>query len=298
MEIFFINHPNYEILLKNLKNNGIESSESKLYWLLKEGYPEEIFIQKYSQLLNNEPLQYILGYWEFYGYNFIVNPSVLIPRPETEEVIEFFLNLASKNIDFFSEKRVLLDLCTGSGVIIITLFLELKKILPKEYFRNIVFIATDISKEALSVAKENSKNLTDSSITFIESDLFDFIEKENSIFKQIDIIVSNPPYISLDDFQNLSIDVKKEPKIALTDGYDGLSIIKKIVDYSILNQVAYLFIEIGYNQRDMLNSYMSSILGENILNISNKNRVFFSIEKDLSQNDRVFFMQIKKYSFN
>ncbi len=323
----------YSSFLNQLKKNNIENSESKLYWLLEENYSEDIFNEKFCRLLNNEPLQYILGYWEFYGYSFFVNPSVLIPRPETEELIESILNIFSKKIDYFNEKRVIVDLCTGSGIIIITLFLELKKLLAKKYFENITFIATDISQDALLVAKKNSEKLTDNSIIFYQSDLFDFTNKnkyikiddfnkdsnnsnkKNIIYdnkqffsEKIDILVSNPPYISIDDFKNLSEDVKKEPQIALTDGFDGLSIIKKIIDYSIFNQIDYLFMEIGYNQRESLENYLEELLKEksknSLLKYDNFNKLNdlsennlnkqsynFSIKKDISNNDRIFFME-------
>ena len=174
------------------------------------------------------PLWYIIGETVFYGYKIKVNPNVLIPRPETEELCYNAL----KEIN--SDSKVL-DMCTGSGAIAITVAKE----------SNCDMTAVDVSNQALEVAKENAI-MNDAKINFIQSDLY---EKVNGKF---DYILSNPPYIKASDMLTLQEEVKKEPSLALNGGEDGLDFYRILAQesYKYLQPNGKVFMEIGYDQAD------------------------------------------------
>ena len=178
----------------------------------------------------NEPIAYILGEKEFWSKNFNVNKDTLIPRPETELLVEELIKI-------YNEKKIsILDIGTGSGCIIISLLSNLN------YSRG---IGIDISQKALVVAKKNAirHNLTNR-VKFTNK------SREMVFNKKFDLIVSNPPYILTKDIKNLSEDIKKfEPRMALDGGNDGLDLIKKVIYKSneILKNGA-LALEIGNEQ--------------------------------------------------
>ena len=178
-----------------------------------------------------EPIAYLLGQKEFWSKNFFVNKDTLIPRPETELLV-------NKLVTIFKKKEItILDIGTGTGCIIISLLSELK---------NSNGMAVDISRKAILVAKKNAKK-------FELSNRIKFLHKpfENLYGKKFDLIVSNPPYIKRKDIKNLSDDIKKfEPKMALDGGNDGLDLIKKIIYKSkkILKINGTLALEIGNEQ--------------------------------------------------
>jgi release factor glutamine methyltransferase len=211
--------------------------------------------------LEGTPLQYLLGNQEFMGLNFIVTESVLIPRQDTEILVE-------EIISRFKEETNLkiLDIGTGSGAISISL---------AKFLRKASIVSLDISKAALVVAKLNAKkNEVEEQITFIESDLFQNLTMDESF----DIIVSNPPYIPLKDILELQSEVKDyEPMLALDGGEDGLAfyreITKKSVDY--LKKGGLLAYEIGYDQ----GIDVSKMLKDDFHHIE--------IIKDLQKHDRV-----------
>ena len=181
------------------------------------------------------PLQYIIGYVEFYGLNLSVNEDVLIPRPETEQLVEQILIDNSEK----GEIRII-DIGAGSGNISIALAKNLKKC---------EVIGIDISEKALAVAKLNSeKYLSESKIDFKK---FDIMNDDINLLGKFDLIVSNPPYISLTDYQKLEPELKVfEPIEALTDSYDGISFYKRIIDLAkvILNKNGKIYFEIGKDQ--------------------------------------------------
>lgn len=218
---------------------------------------EEIY-NKIKKLEEHIPIQYITNKQEFMKLKFFVNENVLIPRSDTEILVE-------EIIENYKNKEVkILDLCTGSGCIAISL---------KKYIENSKIYAVDISKDALKVAKQNAIN-NGVDIKFIESDIFKNINEE-----KFDIIVSNPPYIKTEVINKLDKEVKKEPFIALDGGKDGLYFYKKIIEegYKFLNENGKIFFEIGYDQKD------------EIINII-KNDARYEViktKKDLGNNDRV-----------
>lgn len=165
--------------------------------------------QKIVKRLENKPIQYILKKANFYGKDYYINKNVLIPRPETEELVQETHNLIKKHLK--KENISILDIGTGSGVIALTL---------KDINPNYDITATDISKKALKVAKKNKKEHK-LDIDLIKTDLF------FGINKKFDVIISNPPYIPLNAFIEEKVK-KNEPNIALYGGYDGLDYYKKI----------------------------------------------------------------------
>ena len=195
------------------------------------------------------PLQYIIGKENFFGLDFIVNEHVLIPRPETEVLVETALELVNAIPD---TQYSILDLCTGSGNIAISLMvrlsspstLSLSKGLTKNS-ANCKIVASDISGVALETAKENARlNGVFEKIIFTKSDLFCDIEG------RFDIIVSNPPYIARYEFDTLQKEVLKEPELALDGGIDGLGFYRKIFSAApqYLAHGGYCIVEIGFGQ--------------------------------------------------
>ncbi len=243
-----------EILKKeinNLKQNNIENSTLKVKILLanilnvKKEYllihsEEEVkqedkikYENNINELIKGKPLQYITNKQEFMGLNFYVDENVLIPQPDTEILVEKAIEIAET-----TQKNKILDMCTGSGCIAISL---------AKNINNAQIIATDISNNALNVANKNAINHNvENKIKFINSDMF------NNIEEKFDIIVSNPPYIETVTINKLEIEVQNEPHLALDGGIDGLKFYKIIANnaFKYLNENGYLILEIGYNQQE------------------------------------------------
>ena len=234
---------------QHLKNSGINSwkldSEILLAKILKKNREEMLVnldqeicqknLSRYKELIlrrsQHEPIAYILENKEFWSKFFFVSPDTLIPRPETELMVE-------KLIEIFKEKKIsILDMGTGSGCILISLLSELK---------NSTGVGIDISKKALEVAKKNSdKHRMKNKIKFFNKSL------ESKFYQKFDLIVSNPPYIKSNEIKNLKEDIRKyEPRIALDGGNDGLDLIKKIIYKTkyILKVKGMLALEIGNAQ--------------------------------------------------
>ena len=184
-----------------------------------------------------EPLQYIVGSVEFFGLEFKVNPSVLIPRPETELLIEKILESVNKE-----DSLKILDIGTGSGNIAVSLAKNLS---------NSTLTAIDISEDAIEVAEENSElNNINGQISFYK---IDFVNEQGFNESNFDLIVSNPPYVSINDYSELSPELKDhEPKIALTDNKDGLNFYSEISKKArtLLNKNGKLFFEVGMGQAE------------------------------------------------
>lgn len=196
--------------------------------------PKELeikFIKNINRLIENEPLQYITKNQEFMKLNFFVNSDVLIPQPDTEILVEEVIKI-SEDID----KLKILDLCTGSGAIAVSL---------KKYIENSRVVATDISERALEIAAKNAKD-NNVEIEFIKSNLF------RDVNTKFNIIVSNPPYIKTSVIETLEKEVQKEPIIALNGGIDGLDFYRSIINEAdkYLNINGFLCLEIGYDQKN------------------------------------------------
>ncbi len=265
-----------------LKNNNVESPKLKsrllLQYILKKSRQyliiydnEEIgkkeqweYFINIEKLTKGVPLQHITHSQEFMKMNFYVNEDVLIPRPDTEILVEEVIKIA-KNID----RPKILDLCTGSGAIAISI---------EKNLANAEVFAVDISEKALEVARKNANRL-EANIKFIKSNLFNNLKK-----MKFDIIVSNPPYIKKEDIKLLSSEVQREPEIALDGGSDGLEFYRKITKQAIeyLKFKSYLCFEIGYDQK------------KEVLEIIEKEKHYIDTycKKDLCGNDRVIITQV------
>lgn len=197
----------------------------------------KIFLEFVNDARNGKPVQYITHSQEFFGENFYVDENVLIPQPDTEIAVEETLKIISNSN---KEKLDILDLCTGSGAIAISI--------KRAFNKKTNITASDISLKALEVAKKNANVILKdkNAINFIKSDMFENIDKK------FDIIVTNPPYIETETIKHLSKEVQKEPKIALDGGEDGLKFYKKIKEHvkNYLNKNGFLIMEIGYNQKE------------------------------------------------
>lgn len=246
---------NKEYLISNDKENISQKQEEK-------------YLEYIQRLKNGEPLQHITGKQEFMKLDFVVNKDVLIPRPDTELLVEEAIEI-SKEI----ERPYILDLCTGSGAIAVSL---------AKYIEKAIIIATDISEPAIKTAKENANNnKVSNKIKFIQSNLFENVESK----EQFDIIVSNPPYIKSEELKTLSSEVKSEPRLALDGDIDGLKFYRQIIIDAVkyLKKDGYLCLEIGYDQK------------EEVIDLINRNDNCDNIysKKDLSGNDRIVVCQLK-----
>ena len=229
-----------------------KENENKYFSLIEKHIKEDV------------PLSHLVGFEYFYDRKYKVTKDVLSPRMETEEliykVIEY-VKASSKN------NFKILDLCTGSGIIAITLKKELSQF-------SIDVVASDISEEAIEVAKENAQS-HDATIKFIKSDIF------NNIDNKFDIIVSNPPYIDRKDEVTMQDNVLKyDPHLALFAEEEGMYFYRKIIEQAndYLNENGVMFFEIGYDQKDK------------IIKLADMNGYSAEVYKDINGRDRMAFL--------
>ena len=291
--------PKIKTILKNSKLERIDT-EILLSYLLKKDrtflilnidkniseklYKKYLFLEK--KRLDNWPIAYLVGFKHFYNYKFLVNKNVLVPRPETEILIDISLN----NLLNRDKKQTIIDIGTGSGAIIITLAKELIK-KNKTLYNKTNFIALDISNKALKIAKLNSKlNRINKKISFYKSDLLSYLidNKENYLNNNNDLfILANLPYLKPKELKEKSI--KHEPKLALEAGIDGLKYYRKLFKQINLiidknsNQKIDIFCEINPEQKKPITNLNKRYLKD-------FKTVFY---KDLSNNTR--FSQTKNY---
>lgn len=270
---FILNMSNSELVIYENKSVDEQDVNAYLQYLneVKEGYP----------------VQYITHNQAFMGLDFYVDENVLIPQPDTEILVEEairVINEKNTNIakDINKREKVIdaqeinqeeynvLDLCTGSGAIAISI----------AKYTNAKVYASDVSNEALNVARKNAKK-HETNIEFINSDMFNNIEKND-----FDIIVSNPPYIEKSTIPLLDKEVQSEPQIALDGGDDGLDFYRIISEqaYRFLKKDGSLMLEIGYNQKNSVSELLA------------QNEHYSNIEciKDLAGNDRVIIARVNK----
>ena len=268
-----------------LKNGNIEEPKLKARLLMQyvlnksrqyvivndreelDNIKEKQYLEEIKILKKGVPIEHITHQKEFMKLSFFVDKNVLIPRQDTEILVEEVINIAKKN-----NAKKILDLCTGSGAIAVSL---------AKYLPQAEITAIDISNEALNIAKKNAiSNNVENQITFISSDMFTNLNEE-----KFDIIVSNPPYIKTNVIKNLDIQVQNEPYIALDGGKDGLDFYKKIINesYQYLKYNGYLCLEIGFDQKiDVI---------ELIENTESFTGTYS--KKDLFDNDRIIVTRLK-----
>ena len=248
------------LLMYILDENSQQFTNNISEQLSKE--KEELYFSLIDKHIEkNVPLSHLAGFEYFYDRKFKVTKDVLSPRMETEEliykVIEYIKSINKNNIK-------ILDLCTGSGIIGITLRKELG-------FKSVEVVASDISEEALKVAKENAI-MNEAEVKFIQSDIFE------NINEKFDIIVSNPPYIAYNDKITMEDNVLNyDPHLALFAEEDGMYFYREIVENAkeYLEEDGIVFFEIGYDQR------------EKILKLANENGFKAEVYKDINGRDRM-----------
>lgn len=264
-----------------LRRQGKEESLARFLLMYMLDESTQLFSNSFSEQLSQEneekyfsliekhikedvPLSHLVGFEYFYDRKFKVTKDVLSPRMETEEliyrVVEYVKSTKKNNLK-------ILDLCTGSGIIAITLKKELSQF-------SIDVVASDISEEAIKVAKENAQS-HDATTKFIQSDIF------NNIADKFDIIVSNPPYIDRKDEVTMQDNVLKyDPHLALFAEEEGMYFYRKIIEQAndYLNENGVIFFEIGYDQKDK------------IIKLADMNGYSAEVYKDINGRDRMAFL--------
>ncbi|MCR5483464.1 MAG: peptide chain release factor N(5)-glutamine methyltransferase [Bacilli bacterium] len=250
---------------------GFETNS--LYMKMNEEISEEL-VNKFNEIFdrylnNNEPIQYLIGYSSFYGRDFTVNSDVLIPRFETEELVE---NILYRYDDYFKGQKIdVCDLATGSGCIAITLALEEP---------NMTVVATDISKDALNVAKINNEKFN-AGVKFIQGDMLKPLGN-----RKFDIFVSNPPYIPDSELVD-SLVKDNEPNIALFGGSDGMKFYNIILSglKNHLKKNAIVAFEHGFDKKEemekLIEKYFPNSRHECIKDLEGKDRMTFIYLGDL-----------------
>ena len=264
-----------------LRRQGKEESLARFLLMYMLDESPQLFSNSFSEQLSQEneekyfsliekhikedvPLSHLVGFEYFYDRKFKVTKDVLSPRMETEELIYKVIEyVKASNKNNFK----ILDLCTGSGIIAITLKKELSQF-------SIDVVASDISEEAIKVSKENAQS-HDATIKFIQSDIF------NNIADKFDIIVSNPPYIDRKDEVTMQDNVLKyDPHLALFAEEEGMYFYRKIIEQAndYLNENGVIFFEIGYDQKDK------------IIKLADLNGYSAEVYKDINGRDRMAFL--------
>lgn len=254
-----------KMLLKSILNVDttylLINSEKEINKEIENKYKKGI-----NDLKSGKPLQYITNKQEFMGLDFYVDENVLIPQPDTEILVEEVL----KKIEKLNGKTNVLDICTGSGAIAVSI---------AKNATNVNVTMSDISENALKVAQKNAKtNEVLDKCKFIKSNMFENIEEK------YDVIVSNPPYIKSKIIKTLEKEVQNEPLIALDGGEDGLDFYKIIIQtaYKHLKENGILALEIGYDQK------------EEVIKLIEESNKYINIycKKDLAGNDRIIICNL------
>lgn len=241
-----------------------------LYMHFDEPMPEQLeqqFDEGMARILNQEPMAHVLGYSWFYGYKMAINPDVLIPREETEELCSRIL----ARIDHIFPNQpevVCTDVGTGSGAIAITVAKEEPRVR---------MCATDISEEALVVARQNAEN-NGADIEMFAGDMLKPLIERNI---KLDVLISNPPYIPAEEQMERSV-VDFEPHVALFGGDDGLKFYRMIFEdcRKVLKEKSFMAFEMGWDQRERMSRLVESLLPE----------ASYEIIKDMNGKDRMLFV--------
>lgn len=263
------------LLLQGYNCNGIAMNKIKLITNCNDIIPEsvyELYKEFVEQRCQGKPVQYITGSQEFMGLEFEVSEKVLIPRGDTEIIVEKLLELANKG-----SALNIIDMCTGTGAIAVSL---------AHFLHKAMVTAVDISEAALECCRKNiDKHGLQNRVRAVKSNLFGDLTRLE-LTNIIDMVVSNPPYIPTRDIAGLSVNVKDfEPMLALDGGIDGLDFYRSIIHdaASYLKSGGILAFEIGYNQ------------GQHIMDIIKENGSYYDLEcfKDLAGLDRCIIARKK-----
>lgn len=250
-----------------LLSHACRINRAKLLSRLNEDVPEEqlkLFLEYLGKREKRYPVSYITGHKEFMGLDFAITEGVLIPRPETELLTETVM-------DMLPEDAVVVDLCTGSGVIAVSL---------AHYLYDVFLYATDISKVACDTAKLNAERLNvKDRVRVLKGDLYEPLPEE----LRVDAIVSNPPYIKNNDIESLMPEVLYEPREALDGGESGVEFYKRITEGAVnyLKSNGILALEIGYDEAD------------DVISLMNKDYIDTKVIKDMAGLDRVVLGRLK-----
>ncbi|MBE6610189.1 MAG: peptide chain release factor N(5)-glutamine methyltransferase [Ruminococcaceae bacterium] len=254
-----------EICLASSRVPNLHKMTNRELQFLKEKYSGNELTEAIKRFESGEPLAYVLGEWYFYGLTFKLNDACLIPRPDTEHIVE-------KTIETVKKGGAFADLCTGSGCIAISVLNSRPDLTCFSY---------DISEKALEKARENAAlNGVSERVNFACADVFTLELEENSL----DCIVSNPPYIQTAVIDTLET-VQREPRIALDGGSDGLDFYRHIIEHfapALKSDGCFIF-EIGYDQADALRALASS------------HSLSCSVFKDYGGNDRCAVLKKERY---
>lgn len=268
--LFLENHQREPKVADILLQHYLNVPRSKFYTMMRDPVPEDVIKSFKSAIeahaITGVPVQHLTGYEMFYGREFVVNKHVLIPRPETEELVQHVIQQAKE------QPLTIVDVGTGSGIIALTLALELS---------HATVYATDISEGALEIAQKNAKKLQ-ANVTFLAGDFLQPLLDDNI---QIDIIVSNPPYIARTEEAYLADTVKNfDPELALFAANNGLAAYSRIIDQSqqIVKPLAALAFEIGDTQGDAVQKLIKQTYpASNVQTI-----------KDINKRDRIVFAKV------
>lgn len=278
--LFLEKHHKEQGVAELLLQHHLKLTRSQFFMELREPVSQkaletfEIDLRKHVE--TGVPIQHLIGEETFYGRSFTVNEDVLIPRPETEEVVERAIQLIQQHEKFNrNEPITIVDVGTGSGIIAITLDIEIT---------NTNITAVDISPKALKIAKQNAKQLNTEIEFFEGSFLQPLIEKQ----LKVDFIISNPPYIPYADLPTLSVTVREfDPELALFADESGLYAYRNILEQApqVLNSGGAVIFEIGHDQ------------GESVPNLAKANFKNATIEtfKDINQNDRIVTIKTAEF---
>lgn len=272
--LFLEKHHREKRVAELLLQHHLQVSRSEFFVTMRDSVPEEVIARYEKDIVKHAkqgvPIQHLIGYESFYGRTFHVNQHVLIPRPETEELVQHVIQYTNSKI--VDKIPTIVDAGTGSGIIAITLALELK---------NASIYATDISNKALATARENSQHYH-TNIRFYQGDfLIPLIEQH----MQVDIIVSNPPYISRDEVSELPDTVKNfDPELALFADENGLAAYKQILSQSkqVLRKNGCIAFEIGHEQGEAVTFLVKKTYPNSDINVL----------KDINGKDRILFAKL------
>jgi release factor glutamine methyltransferase len=270
--LFLENHQREAGVADILLQHYLNVSRSKFYTMMRDPVPEEIIKLFQSAIREHAvtgiPVQHVVGYEVFYGREFAVNEHVLIPRPETEELVQCVI----QTVQQCQQPLTIVDVGTGSGIIAITLALELP---------HVTVYATDISPAALEVAKKNAEQLQ-AKVTFLEGDFLQPLQIEN---RKVDIIVSNPPYIARSEEALLADTVKNfDPDLALFASDNGLAAYSRIIEQSqrVVWPDSTLVFEIGDTQSEAVSKLIEKTYPASTIQTI----------KDINKRDRIIIAQL------